>query len=174
MDVTGNPWKLATIGMALVVVTAVVTTLIVAGRSGPNNRQIDTPAAGSASPALPQASAVTASSPAVTAPPQPQPAVPSRATIDACNRYAAKRPSQKDKTFEVVKDTAIGGAIGAAVGAAGGAIADGGNGAGKGAGIGGVVGLGGGVLYGLNENKKHDEQYRRAYDSCLRAHGHGG
>jgi hypothetical protein len=173
MDITGNPWKLATIGMALVVVTAVVTTLTVAGRSGPDHRQVDTPAAGSASPAMPQASAVTASSPAVTEP-QPQPAVPSRATIDACNRYAAKRPSQKDKTFELVKDTTIGGAIGAAVGAAGGAIADGGKGAGKGAGIGGVVGLGGGVLYGLNENKKHDERYRRAYDSCLRAHGHGG
>ena len=167
---TVNPWKLATIGMALVVVTASVTTLVVGGRSGREIAQVDAPAA---SPAMPQASGVTASSPAVTEP-QPAPAVPSRATVDACNRYAAGRPTQKDKTGEVVKDTAIGGAIGAAVGAAGGAIADGGKGAGKGAGIGGLVGLGGGVLYGLNENKKHDERYRSAYASCLRAHGHAG
>jgi len=163
---TGNPWKLATLGMALVVVTAAVTTLAVGGRSGRETAQVDPPAA---SPVMPAAS----SAPALTGP-HPAPAVPSRATVDACNRYAAGKPTPKDKTVEVAKDTAIGGAIGAAVGAAGGAIADGGKGAGKGAGIGGLVGLGGGALYGLNENKKHDEQYRRAYESCLRAHGHTG
>jgi hypothetical protein len=168
----GNPWKLATIGMALVVVTAAVTTLAVGGR-GRESQPPEAPVAVSASPAMPQSPAVVASAPA-TIEPRPAATVPSSATIDACNRYAAKRPTQKDKTLEVVKDTAIGGAIGAAVGAAGGAIADGGKGAGKGAGIGGVVGLGGGVLYGLNENKKSDERYRQAYASCLRAHGHGG
>ena len=29
--------------------------------------------------------------------------------------------------------------------------------------IGGVVGAGGGTLYGLNQNKQHDERYRAAY-----------
>jgi len=49
------------------------------------------------------------------------------------------------------------GVAGAAVGPAGGAVVAGGSGAGKGAIIGGLVGAGGGTLYGLNENKKHDE-----------------
>src|SRR5207244_4925378 len=95
---------------------------------------------------------------------------PSQAAIDECNRQAGAATT-KDKTVEVVKDAAIGAVVGAAVGAAGGAIVDGGKGAGKGAAIGGVAGAGGGTLYGLNENKKHDEQYRAAYASCMRARG---
>ena len=170
MDNLGNPWKLATIGMALVVVTALVTTLVVAGRSRHDAQTTaEAPAVGSASPSMPPGAALVASPPTVT--PPPASAVPPRTTVDACNRYAANRPTRKDKTVEVVKDGAIGGAIGAAVGAAGGAIAGGGKGAGTGAGVGGVVGITGGALYGLNENKKHDERYRAAYASCMRARG---
>jgi hypothetical protein len=110
--------------------------------------------------------------PAAQAQPAPHPSL--QAAVEACNKYAASRAAHRDKTVEVVKDGAIGGAIGAAVGAAGGAIAGGGSGAGKGAGIGGLVGIGGGVLYGLNENKKNDESYRRAYAGCMRSHGYGG
>jgi hypothetical protein len=33
------------------------------------------------------------------------------------------------------------------------------------------VGAGGGTLYGLNENRKHDERYRAAYAGCMRARG---
>ena len=58
------------------------------------------------------------------------------------------------------------------IGQAGGAIAEGGKGAGKGAAIGGVLGAGGGTLYGLNENKKHDEAYRAAYARCMRSRGY--
>ena len=57
-------------------------------------------------------------------------------------------------------------------GAGGGAIAGGGKGAGKGAAIGGLVGAGAGTLYGLNENKKHDERYRDAYGACMRSRGY--
>jgi hypothetical protein len=99
------------------------------------------------------------------------PTAPSQSAIAACNKYAASEAGSNDKTMEVVKDGAIGAVVGAAVGAAGGAIAGGGKGAGKGAAIGGVVGAGGGSLYGLNENKKHDERYRAAYASCMRARG---
>jgi len=81
------------------------------------------------------------------------PATPSQSAIDACNKYAASEAGSKDKTMEVVKDGAIGAVAGAAVGAAGGAIA------------------GGGTLYGLNENKKHDARYRGAYARCMRARG---
>jgi hypothetical protein len=34
------------------------------------------------------------------------------------------------------------------------------------------VGAGSGTLYGLNENKKHDEHYRAAYSSCMRSRGY--
>jgi hypothetical protein len=170
MDNAPNPWKLTAIGMALVVVTALITTMVVANWSG---RSAAPPDAVSASPAMP-ASATAPTPFAVVAPAQPAPAVPSKVAIDACNRYAATRPSTNDKTVEVVKDGAIGAAIGAAVGAAGGAIADGGKGAGTGAAVGGVVGATGGVLYGLNENKKKDERYRHAYASCMRSRGYAG
>ena len=88
----------------------------------------------------------------------------------ASDRQAA---TTKEKTVEIVKDSAVAGLVGAAIGAAGGAIADGGKGAGKGAGIGGVLGLGAGALYGLNENHKTDERYREAYAACMRSRGYG-
>jgi hypothetical protein len=47
-------------------------------------------------------------------------------------------------------------------------------GAGMGAPFGGVVGAGAGTLYGLNENRRHDERYRDAYASCMRARGYTG
>ena len=175
MDGSWNPWKMTAIAMALVVVTALVTTVVVANWKG---RATEPPVVGAASPATQASSAPAPAPPTPPAPPathdQPKPALSLQAAVDACNRYAASRTAHGDKTVEVVKDGAIGGAIGAAVGAASGAIAGGGQGAGKGAGIGGLVGIGGGVLYGLNENKKHDEHYRRAYAGCMRSHGHAG
>jgi uncharacterized membrane protein len=82
--------------------------------------------------------------------------------------------ASRDKTMDTVKNGAIGAVAGAVLGAAGGAIADGGSGAGKGAAIGGLVGAGGGTLYGLNENRKHDEHYRDAYSACMRSRGYVG
>ena len=162
-----NPWKLTAIGMAVVVVTALVTGLVVANWTGgerdravedrPSTKMVGQPA----KPAR-VSSAVAAT--------------PSKNAIEACNRYAASeagaRRDTKDKTVEIVKDGAIGAAVGAAVGAAGGAIADGGKGAGKGAIIGGLAGAGGGSLYGIYDNKKHDERYRTAYSSCMRSRGY--
>ena len=34
------------------------------------------------------------------------------------------------------------------------------------------MGAGGGTLYGLNENRKHDESYRNAYAACMHARGY--
>ena len=150
-----NPWKMTAIGMAVVMVTALVTGLVVANWTGGDRvAQEQKPQT-----AMPVRVAST-------------PAAPTSSAIAACNRYAASEAGSKDKTMEVVKDGAIGAVAGAAIGAAGGAIAGGGKGAGKGAAIGGVVGAGGGTLYGLNENKKHDERYRAAYSSCMRARGY--
>ena len=159
-----NPWKLTTIGMALVGVTALVTGLVVAQWSGgPAERtavsaKAEAPAARRAESAAPAAASK----------------VPTQAVIDACHQSAATQVGQRNKTVEVVKDGAIGAAVGAAVGAAGGAIADGGSGAGKGAAIGGILGAGGGSLYGLNDNQKHDQRYREAYSACMRSRGYTG
>lgn len=173
-----NPWKLTAVGLALVMVTAVVTGIVVANWTGTSSeRQAAESQPVKAVVSQPSASPRMAAAPAPAAPAAPvapaAPARPMQSVIDECNRYAGSSATTKDKTVEVVKDSAIAGLVGAAVGAAGGAIAGGGSGAGKGAGIGGAVGLGAGALYGLNENRKNDERYRNAYASCMRSRGYG-
>jgi hypothetical protein len=167
-----NPWKLTAIGMALVVVTALATGLVVANRSGRDTEPKQS--SGGAAPSRPAArSAGTSSSPASSSAPATS-SVPPQSVIAACNQTAASQVASRDKTMDTVKDGAIGAVAGAVLGAAGGAIADGGSGAGKGAAIGGLVGAGGGTLYGLNENRKHDEHYREAYSACMRSRGYVG
>ena len=170
-----NPWKIAAIGLALVVVTAVVTGLVVAKWSGGEADRSASPAV-TEKPvsARPDARQTVTSPPAPAVRPQPASTVPPQVAIDACNQYAASQAGLQDKTMEAVKDAAIAAVAGAAVGAAGGAIAGGGSGAGKGAAIGGILGAGAGTLYGLNENRKHDVKYREAYASCMRTRGYTG
>jgi hypothetical protein len=153
-----NPWKLTAIGMALVAATALVTGIVMASRSKPD----ETAASAGKNPARTLAQ--------VTA----RPRVPDQVVVKACNDHAAVAIGPRDKTIEVVKDGAVGALLGAAVGAAGGAIADGGKGAGKGAAIGGLVGAGAGSLYGVNDNRKHDAAYREAYSTCMRSRGYAG
>jgi len=177
-----NPWKLTAIAMALVVVTALVTGVVVASRSksddktaaAPTAAAPDKPRVASVRPATEPhpAPAAVAQAPAAVA--QAPATVPDQAIVKACNDRAAAATGPRSKTTEVVKDGAVGAVLGAAVGAAGGAIADGGKGAGKGAAIGGMVGAGAGALYGVNDNRKHDAAYREAYSSCLRARGYAG
>jgi len=100
--------------------------------------------------------------------------IPTQSVINTCNESAGAQAGQREKTKDTVIAGAIGAVAGAAVGAAGGAVVDGGSGAGKGAIIGGLVGAGGGTLYGLNENRKHDESYRNAYAACMRSRGYTG
>jgi hypothetical protein len=145
-----NPWKLTALGLGLVGVTALVTGLVVANRVGVRDSRVEAPAS------LPRDVIET---------------TPPRSVIAACNQYAAAQTGpqrdKKGKIVEAAKDGAIGGA-------AIGAIADGGSGAGKGAAIGGLVGAGAGTLYGIYDNKKHDERYRTAYSSCMRQRGYVG
>jgi hypothetical protein len=145
-----NPWKVATIGVSVLVGTTLIAGLVVGNWSGRDaNRQANSSGSYAASPG-----------------------VPTQTAIVDCNQVAGAQVGRRDKTGEVVKDTAVGALIGAAVGAASGAIAGGGKDAGKGAAIGGVVGAGGGTLYGLNDSKKHDEAYRTAYARCMASHGY--
>jgi hypothetical protein len=156
-----NPWKVTAIAMALMMATALVAGLVVANRVGTERYETKVVAA-----------TPTASVPAPRV--ARTPLVPTQAVVEACNRYASAHADNRDKTADTVKNVAVGAVLGAAVGAAGGAIADGGKGAGKGGAIGGILGAGGGTLYGLNETKKHDERYREAYGSCMRARGYSG
>jgi len=149
-DNNWNPWKMTAIGLALVIVTGLVTGLVVANWTGTE-------------PARPAGGAPGA---------RPGVVTPATADIDACNQYAKAQTG--DKTMEVLKDAVIGGAVGAGVGAAGGAIAGGGKGAGKGAAIGGIVGAAGGTLYGINEANKTDARSVEAYRACMRGRGYTG
>ena len=146
-NVTIDTWKVTAIGLVLLISTVGITTFVVGQKSE-------------------------SESPKVT--PKKKGSVEHHRTVQAeinkCNEYAASQVS--DKTTEVLKDAGIGGVAGAGTGAAGGAIADGGSGASKGAAIGGIVGVVGGTLYGLNENRAHDERYQKAYASCMRSHGY--
>jgi hypothetical protein len=148
MDTGWNPWKLTTLGLVLVMATALVAGLVVANWSGSSlesEPKRGTPAATrQASPprrAKPASLQIAQGGPAV-------PAVPTQDVVEACNRRATAHVGDHDTTQEVVQDAAIGAVIGAAMGAAG------------------------GTLYGLNENRKNDEKYRAAYASCMRSRGY--
>jgi hypothetical protein len=155
-----NRWKEATIGLAVILTTVIVTAWVVANWDGKGQEKETVKPA--AKPAR------------VSPPPRQVAATPGPSDIDACNRYArsvaATTPSSP--TADVLKDAVIGGAIGAGVGAAGGAIAGGGKGAGKGAAIGGIVGATAGTLYGLNEANKQDSRSVDAYRTCMRQRGY--
>jgi hypothetical protein len=158
-----NPWKMTAIGLGLSVAVALITGVVVANWSGHEvTRTAEIPAA--------ITTAQVAQAPPAAVHPAPA-ALPSQAAIASCNQQAAQTAPQS-KTTVLVKDGAIGAVVGAVVGAAGGAIAGGGSGAGKGAAIGGLLGVGGGALYGVNENRKGDERYRVAYAGCMRSRGY--
>ena len=183
-DSTWNRWKVPAILSMLLVATALITRFVAANWAPSdtgNGPAATAPRASRASGNRSSAaSAPSASMPLSgysqpgtgTAEPRPAAAVPTQADITDCNRHASAQVGQRDKNWEVAKDAIIGGAVTAGIGAAGGAIADGGKGAGKGAAIGGIVGVAGGALYGINENRKHDDAYRAAYARCMQSRGH--
>jgi len=79
---TGNPWKMTAIGMALVVTTALVTGVVVANRSKPDERPAKSIGAITPEPAARPATPAHATAP-------PAPAVPKAAVVKACNEQAA-------------------------------------------------------------------------------------
>jgi hypothetical protein len=137
-----NPWKLATIGMALVGTTALGTGLTTA-------YMMRTPAPAEAQeiavstlPA-PAPRGLVATRPVTRAVP---PAVPPQVTRVSTAAVPADCDTGGERAMRIAKPGLLGGLLGAGLGAAGGAIADGGEAAGKGALIGGLAGaaLGGG------------------------------
>jgi hypothetical protein len=176
-----NPWKMATIGLAVVVTTAAVTGLVVGNWSNKGAETTVTQPAPPAQRAAARPSAPVSKGSVARPVPAPPPVAQAAATpppsdVETCNQYAksAASGSTEDTTRDVLTKAVIGGALGAGVGAAGGAIAGGGRGAGKGAAIGGIVGATAGTLYGLNETNQKDARAVEAYRSCMRSRGHTG
>jgi len=78
-----NPWKVTTIGMAVVIATALVTGLVVANWTGGDRAAQEQKTQQKVQQATP---ARVASAPAA----------PSQSAIDACNKYAASETGSKD------------------------------------------------------------------------------
>src|SRR5262245_23337037 len=137
-----NPWKLATIGLALVGTTALGTGLTTAWMLRPQ------------AAATAQETATTPATVARMAPAAP--AAPGYSVTPAVQRTPVARTSTPpvrpvatstadcgtngDRVMRIAKPGVVGALLGAGLGAAGGAIADGGKAAGKGALIGGLAG----------------------------------
>jgi hypothetical protein len=148
-----NPWKLATIGMALVGTTALGTGLT-------TSYMMRTPAPADAQETAmaprPQRAAVASLTP-VPRPLSRAAAPVAQPRVTPVSTAAAAAPADCDtgseRAIRIAKPGVIGALIGAGLGAAGGGIADGGKAAGKGALIGGLAGaaLGGG--YGAYKTK---------------------
>lgn len=151
-----NPWKLATVGIALIGVTALAT--------GVTTAWVMRPAAPAQAEAYAPATRVASVRPAVATVPAPTYAVaphpasthvarPAVTTVASPAVVPVDCATTGSRVLKIAKPTGIGGLLGAGLGAAGGAIANGGSGAGKGALIGGLAGavLGGG--YGVYKTK---------------------
>jgi hypothetical protein len=151
-----NPWKLATIGMALVGTTALgagLTTAYVmrspaaadAQETVTTPRTTTTPRMATIRPAVatrPLAPAVATTTPAVTT------ATPRVTPVSTTATAPADCATGGDRALRIAKPGVVGALLGAGLGAAGGAIADGGQAAGKGALIGGLAGAAVGGGYG--------------------------
>jgi hypothetical protein len=141
-----NPWKLATIGIALTVVTAMASGLTTAWMLRPTApAQADEMHAAAA--ARPGARYMTADYPATSSPAY-QTAAPRPARVTRVANSADDCSTGGDRAWRIAKPGLIGTALGAGLGAAGGAIANGGKSAGKGAIIGGLAGAALGAGYG--------------------------
>lgn len=142
-----NPWKLATIGLALAGVTALSTGLTTAWMLRPT-----TPAEAEA-PTVATAPRPVARYAAPTAPAVVRATPPPRVTQTSTPVVAADCSTGGDRALRIAKPGALGALLGAGLGAAGGAIADGGKAAGKGALIGGIAGAALGTGYGAYKTK---------------------
>jgi hypothetical protein len=159
-----NPWKLATIGLGIIGVTALGTGLTTAWmlRPTPPAEAEVVPMPAPARPALRHAVAPAARpAPAVAraaTPPRVGPVTQARAAAPAVTPVAsttapADCTTGGDRALRIAKPGALGAVLGAGLGAAGGAIADGGKAAGKGALIGGIAGAALGSGYGAYKTK---------------------
>lgn len=144
-----NPWKLATLGLALAGVTALSTGLTTAYMLRPTTpaEAVSTPVPVAAVPAPRAVRAQVVARPAAVATPAvaPRPAVVQPVSVQS---LPAGCDTGGELAMKIAKPGIIGALAGAGLGAVGGAIADGGKAAGKGALIGGIAGAAVGTGYG--------------------------
>ncbi len=156
-----NHWKLATIGMALVLTTALITGVTTAYFTRPTDEPAvvaPAPLAVAATPpvlarrtAQPMARPV-AAEPVTSAPVTSAPA-PAASPTRTVATVPADCSTGGDRALRIAKPGAVGGLVGAGLGAAGAAIAGGGKAAGQGALIGGLAGVVLGSGYGAYQTK---------------------
>ena len=150
---THNPWKLATIGLALAGTTALGTGLTTAWMLRPTaaaTAQETAPAPATVARMAPPAPAYSVTPPVQhTTPPVTRVATPVRPV----STTTADCGTNGDRVMRIAKPGLIGALLGAGAGAATGAIADGGKAAGKGALIGGLAGTALGAGYGAYQTK---------------------
>jgi hypothetical protein len=142
-----NPWKVATIGLGIVGVTALSTGLTTAWMLRPA-APVEAETAAVVAPARPAARYAALPAPVVA-----RAATPPRVTPVASTAVSADCSTGGDRALRIAKPGALGAVLGAGLGAAGGAIADGGKAAGKGALIGGIAGAALGTGYGAYKTK---------------------
>ncbi len=156
-----NHWKLATIGMALVLTTALITGVTTAYFTRP----IDEPAVvapaplavAATPPVLARRTAQPMARPVAAEPVTSAPVTSAPAPAASPTRTVATVPADcstgGDRALRIAKPGAVGGLVGAGLGAAGAAIAGGGKAAGQGALIGGLAGVVLGSGYGAYQTK---------------------
>ena len=156
-----NHWKLATIGMALVLTTALITGVTTAYFTRP----IDEPAVvapaplavAATPPVLARRTAQPMARPVAAEPVTSAPVTSAPAPAASPTRTVATVPADcstgGDRALRIAKPGAVGGLVGAGLGAAGAAIAGGGKAAGQGALIGGLAGAVLGSGYGAYQTK---------------------
>ncbi|HEX6212963.1 MAG TPA: hypothetical protein VF136_19445 [Methylomirabilota bacterium] len=150
-----NPWKLATIGLALVGTTALGTGLatshLMRTPAPAEADEIAAPSRADAAPRpLPAYHPVTRP---VMAPAAASPVPVAVRPVATSATAPADCDTGGERAMRIAKPGLIGGLLGAGLGAAGGAIADGGKAAGKGALIGGIAGAAIGGGYGAYKTR---------------------
>jgi hypothetical protein len=152
-----NPWKLATLGLALVGVTSVSTGVTTAYLLRPNTTDMTAAAPAYAAPAPAVTRAVMTTQAPVATRPVAQPAVVTQPAVVrpvAVQTVANDCATGGQRAMKIAKPGLIGALGGAGLGAIGGALAGGGSGAGKGALIGGLAGTTLGAGYGAYKTKQ--------------------
>jgi hypothetical protein len=144
-----NPWKLATIGLALMGTMALGTGLTTAWLM-----RSPAPALADEAPAAPARYAGAQTAPRATAPvPRvPSPAPTRVATPVATTPVGTDCATGGERAMRIAKPGLVGALLGAGIGAAGGAVAD--KAAGKGAIIGGIAGAALGTGYGAYKTQQ--------------------
>jgi len=156
-----NHWKLATIGMALVLTTALITGVTTAYFTRPTDGPAvvaPAPLAVAATPpVLARRTAQPMARPVAAEPVTSAPVTSAPAPATSPTRTVATVPADcstgGDRALRIAKPGAVGGLVGAGLGAAGAAIAGGGKAAGQGALIGGLAGAVLGSGYGAYQTK---------------------